>query len=86
MTRALLAAVLVLGSCGGSAQPTAASRATASAPETPAAERTLPPASHTTVASAPFLTLPLTDVRTGETFRLGDFRGKVTFVQAMAVW
>ncbi|MGH2450777.1 MAG: hypothetical protein ACRDGE_05825 [Candidatus Limnocylindria bacterium] len=33
-----------------------------------------------------FMNVPLTDVRSGETFTLGDFAGKVVIVQAMAVW
>lgn len=31
-------------------------------------------------------TVPLTDVRTGETFRLADLAGRVVFVETMAVW
>ncbi|HET8568933.1 MAG TPA: hypothetical protein VFM93_08110 [Candidatus Limnocylindria bacterium] len=48
-----------------------------------------PPAASGTarVASRPaYLSVPLTDVRTGETFTLGQFTGKVAIVQAMAVW
>ncbi|HUG55946.1 MAG TPA: hypothetical protein VMJ92_02615 [Candidatus Limnocylindrales bacterium] len=33
-----------------------------------------------------FMGVPLTDVRSGDTFTLGDFAGKVVIVQAMAVW
>lgn len=33
-----------------------------------------------------FLSIPLSDVRTGEQFTLGGFSGKVTFFLAMAVW
>ncbi|MFQ5419741.1 MAG: peroxiredoxin family protein, partial [Anaerolineae bacterium] len=31
-------------------------------------------------------TVPLTDVRTGETFTLADYAGKVIIVETMAVW
>lgn len=37
-------------------------------------------------ADSAFLSIPLTDVRTGERFMLGGFDGKVTFFLAMAVW
>lgn len=32
------------------------------------------------------MTTPLTDVRTGETFTLADFEGKVVILETMAVW
>jgi hypothetical protein len=33
-----------------------------------------------------WLTLPLTNARTGETFTLADFAGKTVFVHPMATW
>lgn len=39
-----------------------------------------------TVRDPAFLSVPLSDVRTGEEFTLGGFPGKVTFFLAMAVW
>ncbi|OGT93029.1 MAG: hypothetical protein A2083_00890 [Gemmatimonadetes bacterium GWC2_71_9] len=39
-----------------------------------------------TASDPGFLSIPLTDVRTGERFTLGGFPGKVTFFIAMAVW
>jgi len=36
--------------------------------------------------SAAWQTLPLTNARTGESFRLADFAGKTVFVEPMATW
>lgn len=33
-----------------------------------------------------YWSIPLVDVRTGETFTLGQFEGQVAIVQGMAVW
>ena len=33
-----------------------------------------------------WMTIPVTDVRTGETFTLADFAGKTVFVEPMATW
>jgi hypothetical protein len=49
---------------------------------TEAASRTATP----TPAGPAFLAMTLTDVRSGESFALGQFRGSVTIVQGMAVW
>ncbi len=38
------------------------------------------------VQVAAFMTIPLTDARTGERFTVSDFKGKVTIVEGMAVW
>ena len=35
---------------------------------------------------AAWLTVDLKDVVTGKTFKVADFKGRVTFVEAMAVW
>lgn len=43
-------------------------------------------ASPSTGQLAPFLTMTLTDARSGEKFTLGDYKGKVTIVEGMAVW
>jgi hypothetical protein len=37
-------------------------------------------------AQARYLTIDLTDVRTGERFTLGGFGGKTVIVEGMAVW
>lgn len=34
----------------------------------------------------PWRTLPLTNARTGETFTLADFEGKVVYIEPMATW
>jgi thiol-disulfide isomerase/thioredoxin len=58
---------------------------------------TAPNAEAPTAAAAPaeisqpddlpaWLSLPLVDARTGETFTLGDFSGKLVFVEPMATW
>lgn len=87
MIRALLAAFLVAtaAACGGVAQRPPTATPTGSTSPTLAA-RTSPPPSPAGSPVATYLSAPLADVRTGETFRLGDFRGRVTLVQAMAVW
>jgi cytochrome oxidase Cu insertion factor (SCO1/SenC/PrrC family) len=62
----------------GPAAP-AASLAPASAPAAPTA-------TPVAIAFAPWQTAALTDVRTGETFTLADFAGKVVAVEPMAAW
>lgn len=91
-------ALTVVGSflvaCAGPAaapSPTATIAAVRTA--TPAAPATQAPAAPAATldpkaqASRPaFLTIALTDVRTGERFTLGGFQGKVVLGIAMAVW
>jgi hypothetical protein len=89
---AMVGALLV--ACGGSASaPPAATAAATTAPATAAIAATPAPAATGTtdpkaqaVARPAFLTIPLTDVRTGERFTLGGFEGKVVMGIAMAVW
>lgn len=38
------------------------------------------------VLEQPWATAPLTDVATGETFRIADLAGKVVIVETMAIW
>jgi hypothetical protein len=38
------------------------------------------------VTDEPWATVELTDVRSGETFRIADLAGRVVFVEPMAVW
>ena len=88
----LAVAALLVGACGTAAPATAAPQAVtsgvaappASAPAAPAAPGT--PAAPAAAPLAAFLAMPLTDVRSGERFTLGDFKGKVTIVEGMAVW
>jgi len=70
---ALVVLALLAAACGGPTTPTST-----------APTATLQTAS---VAARPaFLTVRLTDVRTGEAFTLGGFPGKVVLGIAMAVW
>ena len=61
-------------------------------PATPgAASPTTPASPEPSAAALPELTQPwatamLTDVETGELFRIADFAGKTVFVEAMAIW
>lgn len=67
-------AVMVVGaivaSCGGAATPAPTATGRAAAP----------------TSQPSFLSVRLTDVRTGEQFTLGGFPGKVVLGIAMAVW
>lgn len=88
----LVAVGSLLVACGG-ASPAATSPAANSPGAVPAtaALATASPGTATGAArtGAPrpaFLTIPLTDVRTGERFTLGGFEGKVVIGIAMAVW
>jgi pyruvate/2-oxoglutarate dehydrogenase complex dihydrolipoamide acyltransferase (E2) component len=81
----------LLASCAGASAPApAAPAATATARSSPAPTAGAAAASAT--AAAPqaarpaFLSVRLTDVRTGEQFTLGGFPGKVVLGIAMAVW
>jgi len=68
------------------AAPTATAAPTSAATALPArtAATAIPTAAPT--ARPAYLTIALTDVRTGERFTLGGFPGKVAIVQGMAVW
>jgi hypothetical protein len=72
----LTAVAVTVAACGG----------TGSSPNQPATDATSPTGEAAAAASTSILTVPLTDVRTGERFTLGGFPGKVTFFIAMAVW
>ncbi len=74
---------VVVGACSAGPAPTGApggttSPTTASAPATPGAAR----------FEQPWATATLTDVATGEQFRIADLaaQGKVVFVETMATW
>ena len=92
---ALLVAFALLGACTGaatpSAAPTVASSPTPSA-SAPATDRPAPPTpsgSPTNAAvaiDAPWAQVELTDVRTGERFRIADLAGRVIVIEPMAVW
>jgi hypothetical protein len=81
---------IVSAGCGGNpvaAPPTIGSTPTpgASATATPTSPATALPTATTTAPSG-LLAMALTDVRSGESFSLAQFEGKVTIVQHMAVW
>ena len=85
----LAVAALLVGACGTAAPATAAPQAVTSGVAAPPASAPAAPGTPAAPAAAPlaaFLAMPLTDVRSGERFTLGDFKGKVTIVEGMAVW
>lgn len=90
MLRPLLAALLVAAACGGADQPPPGTPVASPIAGTPAAQASPSPAATPAESPGPpkplFLATTLTDVRTGETFRLDQFGGNVTVVQLMAVW
>jgi thiol-disulfide isomerase/thioredoxin len=56
-------------------------------PESPTPAATTAPVEAAQVLDRPaWFSLPLVDVRTGETFTLGDFSGQLVFVEPMATW
>jgi thiol-disulfide isomerase/thioredoxin len=62
---------LVLSACG---------------PARPAQTTSLPEAQPSPTQTPEWLDLELVDAKTGDTFRVNDFRGKVVLVETMAVW
>jgi len=85
----LLAIIWIVATGCGNGTPVAVPPTTGSTP-TPGASATVTPASASptaaTGAPAGLLAMSLTDVRSGESFSLAQFDGKVTIVQHMAVW
>lgn len=47
---------------------------------------TTPPATASPTARPDWFAIALTDARTGETFTINDFKGKVVLVETMAMW
>jgi hypothetical protein len=90
--RIALLLMIVTAACG-TGRPVAAPPTNGSTP-TPSAIATATPTSPanasstaaTTAAPSGLLAMMLTDVRSGESFSLAQFEGKVTIVQHMAVW
>ena len=89
--RIALLMMIVTAACGAGT-PVAVPPTNGSTP-TPSAIATVTPTSpatpSTTAATAApsgLLAMTFTDVRSGETFSLAQFEGKVTIVQHMAVW
>ena len=87
----LVIMLIVTAGCGNgtpvAAPPTIGSTLTpgASGTATPTPPATALPTA-TTAAPSGLLAMSLTDVRSGESFSLAQFEGKVTIVQHMAVW
>ena len=77
----LILSIFILSACSPKSQasPTAS---------TPITETTPPPAATPTPApSKPdWFSIPLTDVRTGQTFTINDFAGKVVLIQTIFQW
>lgn len=85
----LVIAFIVAAGCGA-ARPVGVAPTDGSA-TTPGAGKTvtttsLPTLAPTTAKHSGLLAMTLTDVRSGQTFSLAQFEGKVTIVQHMAVW
>jgi hypothetical protein len=89
--RIALLLLIVTAACG-TGRPVAVPPTIGSTP-TPGAIATGTPTSSAnasptaaTVAPSGLLAMTLTDVRSGESFSLAQFEGKVTIIQHMAVW
>jgi thiol-disulfide isomerase/thioredoxin len=97
----LVLIVAACGSAGGTplaseAAPTAAPSPTPAVTPAPSSPATDPPAGEASPTPAPTATPPaitaawaqteLTDVATGETFRIADLAGKTVIVETMAIW
>ncbi len=88
-----LATAFVLAACGGSVQAPAApasgggvpapTRDTAAKPTTSAATK---PADAMASENPAWFDIQLTDVNSGQTFKLSDFKGRIVLVEGMAVW
>lgn len=90
MALPLVIALIVAGGCGArtpvGVAPTDGATPTAGTRETLTSTSPATPEPIATAPSLGQLAMTLTDVRTGETFSLAQFVGKVTIVQHMAVW
>lgn len=92
----MLLFVFLLAACGGTS-PDAMEKPTEEAMmekpteesmmhETPTADAMEKPTEEAMMASPAWLGTSLKDVRTGESFTINDFKGKVVLVETMAVW
>lgn len=73
---------LLLAACGGSASPAASEVALAAS----AAPSVAAGAEESAAALPDWYDMPLTDVRTGTAFSVGEFAGKVVLIETMAEW
>jgi len=74
------------GAPSGGGQPTASPSSQASPPATGQPSTPSPGSTAGPAISAAWAQIELTDVRTGERFRIADFAGRVIVVEPMAVW
>ena len=77
---------LLLGRLAVTALLIAACTSATPAAPAPVVTVTAPGTAGAVAQAAAFMTIPLTDARTGERFTVADFKGKVTIVEGMAVW
>ena len=77
---------LLLGRLAVTALLIAACTSATPAAPAPVVAVTAPGTAGAAAQAAAFMTIPLTDARTGERFTVADFKGKVTIVEGMAVW
>jgi hypothetical protein len=84
----VLALIVAVGCGGGPAAVAPTNRVTPTAAVRDTATPTSSAATAPTAAASPsgLLAVALTDVLSGEAFTLGQFQGKVTIAQHMAVW
>jgi len=73
-------------SASATIEPSAATASTTPLPEASPATPADPSAAATPELTQAWATATLTDVETGESFRIADFAGRVVFVEAMAIW
>ena len=83
LTIGLLFVVVAIAGCVG--QTTETTTPTQPSITEPTAPTPSAPAETPTEPTS-YLDIPLRDVRTGETFKLSDFSGKVVVIETMAVW
>lgn len=86
---ACLAAAFAIAACGGaggaSTDASASQRASTQAPAA-SATPTASAAPTAPVLHQPWAAVKLTDVTTGEVFRLADYAGQVIIIETMAIW
>lgn len=85
-----LITTFVLTACGGAATPEAMKdKPTADAmlsDDTPTADAMAKPTEGAMMESPAWFSAALTDARTGQTFSINDFKGKVVLVENLAMW
>jgi cytochrome oxidase Cu insertion factor (SCO1/SenC/PrrC family) len=84
----LLLAVLVTATACGSSTPAAGVEQKSSADETviEEAEAASKPADESSSDRPEWFEIELTNVNSGDTFKMADFQGKVVLIEAMAIW